>query len=74
MKSYRFAVVVEKDKGGYYAFAPDLQGCYSQGDSDEEVIENIRDAIRLHIEDLLGSGDSIDMADSVSLTSLDIAV
>jgi predicted RNase H-like HicB family nuclease len=67
-------VIVEKDKDGYFAFAPDLQGCYSQGDSYEEAIENIRDAIRLNIQDLLESGDSISVSDSVSLTSLEIAV
>jgi predicted RNase H-like HicB family nuclease len=74
MKSYRFSVIVEKDKDGCFAFAPDLQGCYTQGDSYEEVIENIRDAIRLHIEDILANGDSIDVSDSVSLTSLEVAV
>jgi predicted RNase H-like HicB family nuclease len=74
MKSYRFSVIVEKDKDGYFAFAPDLQGCYTQGDSYEEVIENIRDAIRLHIEDILASGESIDVSEIVSLTSLEVAV
>jgi predicted RNase H-like HicB family nuclease len=74
MKSYRLSVIVEKDKNGYYAFAPDFQGCYSQGDSYEEALENIKDAIRLHIEDLLDSGDSIDVPESVSQTSLEIAV
>jgi predicted RNase H-like HicB family nuclease len=74
MKNYRLSVIVEKDKDGYYAFAPDLQGCYSQGDSYEEALENIKDAIRLHIEDLLDRGDSIDVPESVSLTSLEIAV
>ena len=74
MKRYRLSVIVEKDKNGYYAFAPDFQGCYSQGDSYEEALENIKDAIRLHIEDLLDSGDSIDVPESVSLTSLEIAV
>jgi predicted RNase H-like HicB family nuclease len=74
MKSYRLSVIVEKDKNGYYAFAPDFQGCYSQGDSHEEALENIKDAIRLHIEDLLDRGDSIDVPESVSLTSLEIAV
>jgi predicted RNase H-like HicB family nuclease len=74
MKNYRFSVIIEKDKDGYYAFVPDLQGCYSQGDSFEDAIENIRDAIRLHIEDRVGSGESIDVPDSVSLTSLEVAV
>lgn len=31
MKHYRFSVVVECDKDGYFIFCPELQGCYSQG-------------------------------------------
>ena len=47
---------VRKDKDGYFAFTPELQGCYSQGDTYEEAKEKIRDAIALHIEDRLESG------------------
>ena len=71
---YRFSVVIEKDRDGYYAFSPELQGCYSQGDSYEEAMENIRDAIRLHLEDRLESGEEVPQLESVSLTSLDVAV
>ena len=71
---YRFLVVVEKDRDGYYAFSPELQGCYSQGDSYEEAMENIRDAIRLHLEDRLESGEEVPQLESVSLTSLDVVV
>lgn len=53
MNTYRFAIVIEKDTDGYAAFCPDLQGCYSQGDTYEEVLSNIRDAVRLHLEDRL---------------------
>lgn len=58
-KVYRFSVVIEKDKDGYFAFTPELQGCYSQGDTCEEAIENIRDAIFLHVEDRLESGEEV---------------
>jgi len=51
MRTYRFSVVIEKDADGYFAFCPELQGCYTQGDTYEETIENIEDAIRLHMED-----------------------
>ena len=51
MKTYRFSVIVEKDKDGYFAFCPELQGCYTQGDTYEEVLANIKDAIYLHLED-----------------------
>ncbi len=39
--------------------APNLQGCYTQGQTYEEVIENIRDAIQLHTQDRLESGEEI---------------
>ncbi len=51
MKNYRVTVVVEKDEDGYFAYCPDLQGCYTQGETYEEAMANIRDAIKLHIED-----------------------
>lgn len=66
--------LVEKDKDGYFAFSPDLQGCYTQGESYEEVIEIIKDAIRLHIEDRLTDGEQIALPETVCLTSLEVAV
>jgi len=49
--NYKVSVLVEKDKTGYFVYCPELQGCYSQGETYEEAIGNIRDAIKLHIED-----------------------
>jgi len=74
MKNYRFSVVIEKDKDGYYAICPELQGCYTQGDTYEETLENIADAIRLHLEDRLADGEEIPQPEQISLTSLEIAV
>lgn len=47
-----FDVVSEKDKktGQVYASVPTLPGCYSYGDSVEEALENIKEAIELHVE------------------------
>jgi predicted RNase H-like HicB family nuclease len=51
MSIYRFRVIVEQDEDGVYiASVPALQGCYSQGVTIKEAIENIKDAIKLHIE------------------------
>ncbi len=74
MSTYKFSVVVEKDIDGYFAFCPELQGCYTQGDTYEEVLENIKDAIRLHIKDRIESGEDIPQAESISLTLMEIAV
>ncbi len=74
MSTYRFSVIVEKDKDGYFAVCQELQGCYTQGGTYEEALDNIKDAIRLHIEDRLESGEDIPQPESVSLTSLEVAV
>ncbi len=74
MTRWRFSVVIERDAEGYVAICPELQGCYTQGDTYEEVLENIREAILLHVEDRLASGEEIPQADSVSLTSLEVTV
>ena len=74
MKNYRFSVVIEKDEDCYFAFCPELQGCYTQGETYEEVLENIKDAIHLHVEGRLESGEEISQPESVSLTSLEVAV
>ena len=50
---YNYTVLLEKEQdGGYHAFCPVLKGCHSQGDSFEETIENITEAIELYIESL----------------------
>ena len=74
MKNYRFSVIVEKDEEGYYAFCPELQGCYTQGDTYEQVIANIKDAIKLHVEDRLANNEPIATSEMVSFSSLEVAV
>jgi len=71
---YRFSVIIEKDKDGYFAFTPELQGCYTQGETYEEAIENIKDAIALHVEDRLDSGEEVPQSEFVTLTSLEVEV
>lgn len=74
MVLYKLSVIIEKDADGYFAFCPELQGCYTQGDTYEEVLKNIKDAIRLHIEDRMESGEKIPYVESISLTSVEVAI
>jgi len=69
---YKFTVVIEKDEHGYFAYCPELQGCYTQGETYEEALENIKDAIKLHVEDRLACGEEIPQAESVSLTIVEV--
>ena len=70
----QLTAVVERDRAGYVATCPQLQGCYTQGRTYEEVVRNIRDAIRLHLEDRLAVGDPLPAAGEVTLAVLDVAV
>ena len=47
----RFKVVLEKsDEGGYTAYVPSLPGCISEGETKEEALRNIHEAIELYLE------------------------
>lgn len=50
--SYKVSVVIEKDEYGYYAYCPELEGCQTQGDSFDEVMVNIKEAIELYLDTL----------------------
>jgi predicted RNase H-like HicB family nuclease len=49
---HKFGVLIEKDAEGYYAYCPDLPGCQSQGDSLEDAVSNIKEAIALYLRTL----------------------
>jgi predicted RNase H-like HicB family nuclease len=47
----KLKVVLEpSDEGGFTVFVPALPGCISEGESKEEAIKNIREAIQLYLE------------------------
>lgn len=47
----KIRIVLEpSDEGGYSAFVPSLPGCISEGDTREEALKNIREAIELYLE------------------------
>jgi len=53
-------IILYTDEDGYWiAECPSLPGCISQGETKEEAIENITDAIRAYIEALTLAGDPI---------------
>ena len=45
-------VLEESDEGGYTVYVPSLPGCISEGDTEEEAIENIKEAIELYLESI----------------------
>ena len=67
-------VIIEKDKHGYYAFCPELRGCHTQGDSIDEVLENIREAIQLYLETLSPEEMDAYLSKEILTTSLEVGV
>jgi len=50
---YEFDVVIlEDESGGYVAFVPVLPGCHTQGDTLQELMDNVREAVELYLETL----------------------
>lgn len=54
MKYYEYQIVVcplaREDGGGFAAYVPDLKGCMSDGETPEEAVHNVQDAIAAWIE------------------------
>ena len=53
----QYSVVVHQaEEGGFWVEVPALPGCYSQGESIGETLENVREAIELYLEVLRDEG------------------
>jgi predicted RNase H-like HicB family nuclease len=65
-KTMKYMVVIEKGEASYGAHVPDLPGCIAVGQSREEVLKLIREAIELHIEGFRDAGEAVPTPSSVS--------
>jgi len=61
-----YMVVIEQGEDSYGAYVPDLPGCVAVGDTREEVLALIQEAIVLHLEMLRDDGLPIPRPHSVS--------
>ena len=68
----RYLVVVEKGPTSYGAYVPDLPGCIAVGETREEALASIHEAIELHLEGLKDDGQPI-AAPSSSGELVDVA-
>ena len=55
----RQVIIYAAEEGGYWVSCPSLPGCYSQGETFEETLANIKEAIDLWIEDAVECGEEI---------------
>jgi predicted RNase H-like HicB family nuclease len=60
----RYAIVIEKAAGNYFAYVPDLPGCVATGQTVAEVEAEIGEAIAFHVEGLREEGLPIPMPSS----------
>ena len=56
---FRVEVVVEPDEKGFHAYCPALKGLHTYGDSQQNALENARDAAMAYLMSLIKHGDPI---------------
>jgi predicted RNase H-like HicB family nuclease len=72
--AHKVSVIIEKDDSGYYAYAPELEGCQTQGDTLDEVLENIQEATELYLETLSDEERDELLSRQIFTTSLEVQV
>jgi len=54
-----YTIIIEQGENNLSAYCPDLPGCVSTGQTEQETIQNMKEAIQLHIQGLKEDGDSV---------------
>jgi predicted RNase H-like HicB family nuclease len=55
-----YTVILEKESvGGFHAFCPALKGCHSEGETEAEALQNIREAMEVYLESLAAHNEPI---------------
>ena len=71
----KFRVILEPNElGGYTVTVPLLPGCISEGDTRDEALANIREAIELYIESLQADGEPIPSEEAIEETVIEVPV
>ncbi|MFZ1642405.1 MAG: type II toxin-antitoxin system HicB family antitoxin [Candidatus Contendobacter sp.] len=52
----RYLVVIEEGPTSFGAYVPDVPGCIAAGESREEVLQLIEEAVEFHLEDIMEQG------------------
>ena len=66
----RYAVIVDEGENSFGAHVPDLPGCIAVGETKEEVLELIQEAIEFHIEGLRQDGQPITLPPALNMSPL----
>jgi len=71
---YKVSITIERDMYGYYAFCPELEGCQTQGESIEEVLRNVKEAIELYLETMAEEEKKEVLSKEILTTALEVEV
>lgn len=76
MKAYDFKVLLEPDEetGDYVVSCPSLLGCYTQGETIDEALENIKEAILLCLEDMQAQNQPIPGTSRTLISSVEVVL
>ena len=65
-----FLVVIEKGKEGYWTYSPELPGCTSFGETVEEAVQNMKEAIRGHLDVMRATGEDMPVVSTALFTRI----
>lgn len=72
MSSYRFSAYVIRDREGWAAHCPEFPDCRARGATYEDALANLRDVIRIFVEDGLGDDEAPPQYETLSFTTLSL--
>ena len=72
--TYKVSLIIEKDDEGYFAYCPELEGCHTQGDTMEEVLSHMKEAIELYMETLPEEERVLYLSKEIFTTTLEVKV
>jgi predicted RNase H-like HicB family nuclease len=73
IKNKEFYVLIEKDEDGYYiGEVPQLKACYSQGETIDELMENMKEVIEMCIEELEENNNLISINEFIGVQKIRI--
>lgn len=74
MNGYRFSVYAIREGEDWAANCPEFPGCRARGATYEDALANIRDVIRIFVEDGLGDDESPPQPGETRLAALDLTL
>jgi len=75
MKVLKYSVIIHRaEEGGYWLEVPALEGCFTQGETMKELLDNAKEAIALYLEGLKELGQEIPKDEPVTIEKVGVAI